>query len=106
MVCGWVGLGLRLGLGLGSGESVGLRLGPALGCVLYVGATIGVLASWGWGGELGEEACGLGVGPPLLARLPGFVSQAYGWWSSSCSVAELGEVPLSERGFPASFHSW
>ena len=55
VVGGWVGLGLRLGLDLGSGKAVGLRLGPALGHVLYVDAqvelrlTIGVLANWGWG---------------------------------------------------------
>ena len=34
VVGGWVGLGLRLGLDLGSGEAVSLRLGPALGHVL------------------------------------------------------------------------
>ena len=49
VVGGWVGLGLRLGLGLGPGKSVGLRPGPALGHVLYVDASIGVLANWGWG---------------------------------------------------------
>ena len=38
VVGGWVpvGLGLRLGLDLGLGEAVSLKLGPALGNVLYV----------------------------------------------------------------------
>ena len=51
VVGGWVGLGLRLGIDLVSGKAVGLRLGPALGHVLYVyvGASTGVLANWGWG---------------------------------------------------------
>ena len=39
-VGGWVGLGLRLGLDLGSGKAVCLRLGPALGHVSYVDASI------------------------------------------------------------------
>ena len=72
VVGGWPGLGLDLG----SGKAVGLRLGPALGHVSYIDASIGVLASCGWGElqlSLGVEACGPGVGLPLLARSPGFV---------------------------------
>ena len=82
-------------------RAVGLRLGTALsalGHVLYVepqaelGFTLGVLHNWGSGGlqlSLHEPACGPGVILPVQARLPSFMSRAYGWWSFSNSVAEL-----------------
>ena len=47
VVGGWVGL--RLDLDLGSGKAVGLRLGPALGHVFYVDASIGCSLTGGGG---------------------------------------------------------